>query len=287
MTDSATNSSLPISSLPVLRGKRIALIGCAVGFGRSIALEFGRAGAHMLLFDKNDAARETALAIQSNGGTASFHTMDALKPHEFSTIFAEALGTEALGGVIYMPRAREERDFKKTKPENWDNDIDISLRGAFFTVQALLPYLERSTDADRFVLFMSSTLSSVIGIESVGYHVSKAGIEQLTRYLAVNVGPSAIRVNAIQIGMAVKDEVMHHFHSDANTWSRDMFIDCHPIKRTGTATDIVNAAFFLASPYASFITGQSLCVDGGITRQDISHVLSRRKPSEKPTKTDE
>jgi 3-oxoacyl-[acyl-carrier protein] reductase len=257
-----------------LEGKRIAVFGCATGFGKSVSLDLAKAGASLCLFDKTAAGTEVAELIRKRGQQARFFEMDVCRTESVEEVFNQAFSPKGMNGMVYLPRAREERDFIKTQVENWENDINVALRGAFFVAKGILPFIKKESSADRFILFVSSVLSQVVGVESVGYHVAKAGLDQLTRYLAVRLGPDGIRVNAIQIGIAIKDESQAHFYSEANRFQREIFIKSHPLRRLGTATDVSNAALFLISESSRFVTGQVLCVDGGLTLQEPVHLLN-------------
>lgn len=272
-----TNEAFDSIDSQNLNGKKIAIVGCATGFGRTLAHAFGAFGARLFLFDHSANGQQTADKVVESGGTATYYPLNVLQTETFADVFARAFEGQQIDGLIYMPRAREERDFRKLTPTGWDNELEVALKGAFFTVQSMLPYLEKNMGSDRFVIFMSSVLSSIVGIESVAYHSAKAGLDQLTRYLAVNLGPSGIRVNSIQIGIAIKDEGLTHFNGEANRALKETFVSAHPLQRTGTALDVVNSAKFLASSASSFITGHSLCLDGGLTLQEPTSLLNKLK----------
>src|ERR1035437_2240479 len=103
-----------------MKDKRVAIFGSAVGFGRTVALEFAEAGAHVFLFDHDSRAAQVANAIKGNGGYAQFHEFDACDVESFPKIFEAVFQNHGLDGLIYLPRAREERDFRKTTLASWD-----------------------------------------------------------------------------------------------------------------------------------------------------------------------
>ena len=158
--------------------------------------------------------------------------------------------------------------------ENWELSFDVSLKAPFFLSQVLIsraPNLPR----ESVILNISSVAAKNISQNSASYHLIKAALENLTRYLAVYGGPKGFRVNAIRPGFIVQDEHRSRYRQDDNQTYRDMAEYCHPLRRIGSSDDIANAALFLCSDLARFITGQVLTVDGGLTIQDQWSLIER------------
>jgi NAD(P)-dependent dehydrogenase (short-subunit alcohol dehydrogenase family) len=112
-------------------------------------------------------------------------------------------------------------------------------------------------------------ISSVAGFmathESPAYHAVKAGLIQLTRYLAVSAGPAGVRVNCVCPGFIVQDEHRARFDASDNAAYRKDAKAIHPLGQVGTADDVAQAVLFLSSPQASFVNGHVLVLDGGAT----------------------
>lgn len=253
--------------------KRIAIVGCAQGLGRSIAMGCLSAGAELLLFDINPEVESLTSEIQKAGGKAACRIMDVCDVPSIKKLFEELIGKDGLSGLIYTPRGRETRDFVEFNLKNWDLELNIALRGAFFCAQAAVPLLAKKKTSYPFIINISSVLSQMVGSESVGYHVAKAGIDNLTRYLAVKLGFLGIRVNAIQLGWFIKDIHNEKFYSEENRDIRELAEGSNPLNRVGTSEDLLDAILFLGSRKAKFITGQILCIDGGSTIQEPSYIL--------------
>lgn len=257
-----------------LVGKRIVVIGCAQGHGSSIAKGCSENGAEVLLIDRNPAVRDLCESIRRDGGKADFRIADVLKPETVSAALAELSGDSGIDGVVYMPRGRIRKEMSEISPEDWDADLDIALKGAFFSAQAAVP-LFRKAERYPFFITMSSILSEFIGPESVGYHAAKGGLESLTRYLAVHLGPRGIRVNSIQMGWIIKDGDLRKFLEEDNREYRTQVEQAHPLKKVGTSRDLLNAVIFLATENSAFITGQVLRIDGGMTIQEPSTLAKK------------
>ena len=113
------------------------------------------------------------------------------------------------------------------------------------------------------VVIASSAARSIASEQPAGYHVAKAALVQLARFYAVSLGPKSIRVNAISSGTIVKDESRAFY--EAHPELQALYREIVPLGRICTAADIVDAAMFLLSPQASFITGQDIMIDGGLS----------------------
>jgi 3-oxoacyl-[acyl-carrier protein] reductase len=118
-------------------------------------------------------------------------------------------------------------------------------------------------------------LSQLVGPESVGYHVAKAGLEQLTRFLAVKLGSENIRVNAVRLGVAAKEPLFGEPESTALREFKLRHAIYHPLKSLVTPADLAAAILFLVSSGSARITGQILSLDGGLTIQEPMELCKR------------
>jgi len=262
------------------KGKRILVVGCAKGHGFSVAEGCAQNGAELLLLDHNSKLPEAAEKLRASGYSVAYRSVDVTCPAEVKKAIDELAGDGTVDGVIYLPRARVRKAWTAITPDEWHSDIDAGLSGAFFCMQSAFPYLARSR-GEPFVITISSVLAGLAGSESPGYHAAKAGLESLTRYLALELGAHGIRCNAVQVGWLIKDEQQERFDSAENTAYREAAIAVHPLRRIGNSQDLVDAILFLGSDRSRFITGQVLGLDGGITLQEHSHFLSRMTAAHK------
>ncbi|WP_430296889.1 SDR family NAD(P)-dependent oxidoreductase [Sinomonas sp. B1-1] len=240
---------------------RLALItGAAGGLGRAFALGFASRGYRVAVADVNAAgAEETAQLVREAGAQAT-----ALKVDVTDVASTEAMAAEAaeFGGgridvvvnnaAIYATVTRS--PFEEIDPAEWDLVMGVNLKGPWLVTRAASPYLG---EGGRVINLSSATIYS--GSEQWAHYVaSKGGVVALTRVLAKELGKRGVTVNAIAPGFTLT-EASYGLMENAATYG----VDRGAIKRASQPEDIVGAALFLASPDSSYMTGQTLVVDGG------------------------
>ncbi len=236
-------------------------------------------GAETLLLDIDRAADSLASSLREKGSKSQYCSIDVRETDSLGTALGSVLKGDGLDGLVYLVRGRERDSYLSLGPSSWDNDYSLTVKGAFFCARAAVPSLKAAASGLPSILFVSSILARVVGSESVSYHTAKAALEQLTRFLAVQLGPSGIRVNAVQPGFIVQDEHVGRYSSEANELYRERSETVHPLGRVGFSGDVIDPMLFLMSPMAKYMTGQTLCVDGGLTLQEQSHLVRDRFPA--------
>lgn len=170
---------------------------------------------------------------------------------------SELLSRGALSSLVLCQRWRGTGDA-------WAGELQTSLTATRSLLERMAGAF--APDGDRSVVLVSSIVSHLVASEQdSSYHVAKAGLNQLARYYAVKLGPSGVRVNSVSPSVFVKDESRDYYQQ--NQAIVDLFTRITPLRRMGTAAEIAAAVHFLCGPAASFVTGQDLVVDGGITLQ--------------------
>jgi NAD(P)-dependent dehydrogenase (short-subunit alcohol dehydrogenase family) len=234
---------------------RVAVVtGAARGIGRAIAARFVSAGATVVIADVDaQASATTAAEIGAHSMPTDVADPDAIR-RLFDSIHTQFGRLHVLVNNAGMSASVP---LGQLRVADWDRVLAVNLRGAFLCAQAAEPLMRRGADGSAIVNIASTrALMSEPGNEA--YAASKGGLLALTHALANSLGP-AIRVNAICPGwINTRDETLRlEDHAQ------------HPVGRVGRPEDIADACLFLATPASSFMTGQYLVVDGGMTRKMI------------------
>jgi NAD(P)-dependent dehydrogenase (short-subunit alcohol dehydrogenase family) len=257
-----------------LEGKAAVVVGAGqmagetTGNGRAVALRFAREGARVLVVDRDSgAAEETAALIKGEGGEALVQRCDVADEADCAALAETAV--RLFGRVDVLHNNVGVLDVAdggsvELSPEVWQRTLDVNLRGMWLMSRAFLPTLR--TQGAASIINTSSIGSVMLAGTPLAYALSKVGINGLTQSLAIENAPYGVRVNALLLGlihtpMAVADMTKRRgIPAEEFEARRSAAV---PLGRSGTAWDVANAALFLASDEASFITGALLPVDGG------------------------
>ena len=255
-------------------GRTVLVTGAARGIGRCIAYSFAEAGARVGIIDCNESsAIEVVLELQSRGFDARPFIADLALPGEARRVVDQAASHFGrLDVLVNNARAGLRLKVHEECESNWDITIDVGFRAAHFASLAAVPIMHASGGGS--IVNISSTASQYVSAESAGYHAAKAGLTQLTRYLAAHCGAMKVRVNAVLPGFIVQEEHRERFNSSDNFVYRSKAAQCHPVGRVGSSGDVANCVLFLSSVAAGFITGQAVVVDGGLNLRDAWSVLN-------------
>jgi NAD(P)-dependent dehydrogenase (short-subunit alcohol dehydrogenase family) len=255
-------------------GKVALVTGSARGIGKTIATAFGTAGAQVAICDiDGDTSEATVSELRKLGIAAEYFAVDLAKKGEPQRMVIEvAKKCGRLDILVNNARAGVRCELLEDTEDNWDLTMSVGLRAAFFASQQAVSTME--TSGGGSIVNIGSVAAFLVSLESPAYHAAKAGLMQLTKYLAVNAGARQIRVNSVLPGFIVQDEHRERYLRDDNAGYRARAEGCHPLGRVGYAREVAEAALFLCSDSAQFITGQAIIVDGGFTAQDPWTVMS-------------
>ena len=257
---------------------RVAVVtGGAWGIGGATARLLAEEGARVLVVDVDAAgAVRNAERIQAAGGTAEAIECDVGTEAGVRAMVERAVNQLGrLDMVINNAYAfRPRSDAISTAEDEWDRSFDLGLKAMFRAAKFAVPHMREA--GGGVMINMSSVHGLLNAPGSLVYETLKAGVIGLTRQLAVEYGPDGIRVNAICPGHIVTERMEERWrdHQDVLRF----FAEQYPLRRTGTPMDIANAIAFLCSDDASFITGQALVVDGGLSiqlQEDLGVRLAR------------
>ena len=241
---------------------KIALVtGAGAGIGRAIAETFAREGAVVAVADLNpDAAKEVAAAIVKANGAARAHEVDVTDTKQVKALM-EAIGGShgRLDVLVNNAGVGERADFRHLSDEAWDKVWRTNLDGTVRCAREAFDLLKASGKAS--VINLSSIMASKHTRQMAVYSATKGAVSALTRSLAVEYASNGIRVNCLVPGY-VETALIGRYLS--NPMIAKALLMQTPLKRFGTPQDIANAALFLASDEAAYITGASLNVDGGM-----------------------
>ena len=243
---------------------RVAIVtGAARGIGAATAKRFAEEGASVAILDLDEGqAQEAADAL---GGEAKAIGVGCNVSDSASVDAAVARVVEELGGLhVLVNNAGITRDnllFKLTE-DDWDSVMNVHLKGAFLMSKAA----QKTFVAQKYGKILNLSSVSANGNRGqANYSAAKAGVQGFTRTLALELGGFGVNVNAIAPGFIateMTDDTARRLKLDVEEF-RKMNAEANPVKRVGYPEDIAAAAAFLCSDEASYITGQTLYVDGG------------------------
>lgn len=252
-----------------LEGKVAIITGSATGIGRATARLFAKEGAKVVIADiKDKEGNETVQMIQKAGGEAIFIHTDVVMVTDLEKMIKIAVDTYDKVNIFYNNAGVAGPGYlEHTSEEAYDLAMAINLKAGFFGAKYAIPEIKKA--GGGCILFTSS--SSGVHPSPAGspsYSVAKAGLIMLTRALALSQAKDNIRVNCICPGPVVTtplwpDFVSRNPESNPNELTKIIVEQTVPFKRSGTPEEMADAALFLVSPEASYITGVALPVDGG------------------------
>jgi NAD(P)-dependent dehydrogenase (short-subunit alcohol dehydrogenase family) len=245
-------------------------VGPGWGNGRAAAVLFAREGAKVFAVDRNmDAMTETVDRVREFGGTIKTHTCDATDSAEVAAmvgacrgawgridVLMNNVGGSAAGGPVELSE------------EAWDAQVDLNLKSVFLTCKHTLPVME-SQNAGAIVNMASTSGIRWTGSAQVAYAATKAGVIQFSRVVAVQYAKKGIRVNTIIPGQMHTPMVEARLAKQRTGGDVEAILKQRlsriPLGFAGDGRDTANAALFLASDEARFVTGTEIVVDGGMS----------------------
>jgi enoyl-[acyl-carrier protein] reductase III len=244
-------------------GKIALITGSGRGIGRAIALNFARNGADVVVnFFRNRApAQATAAEIEQMGRKALLVKADIGNLEELDRLFDET--EKYFGGLdffIHNAASGYNRPALEQKPKGWDWTMNINARALLFGAQRAARLMEKRRGG--FIVSISSPGSVRVLPDYVVVGASKAALESLTRYLAVELAPQNIVVNAVSPGI-VETDALKHFSSLGDKSLLEKAVAATPAGRLASSDDIAGVVAFLCTPAGSMIRGQVIVVDGG------------------------
>jgi len=256
-----------------LKGRVAVITGSGSGIGKAIADRFASEGAFIVIADKNESAIGPAVEdIKSSGGAAAGIQVDVTQREQVQECMRKVVADhERIDILVNNAGLTRYRPFLTAADEDWDVVLNVVLKGTFYCAQAAAPSMVRQQYGK--IVNVSSSLGTGASPHhtagspggSAAYASAKAGVIQLTKTLARELGPHGINVNSVAPGFFLTpltgatrtpEQVADHIAVRSQ-----MAV----LNRPGKLEELANSVLFLASDESSFISGHTLCVDGGRT----------------------
>lgn len=248
-----------------LEGKVALITGAGSGIGRESALLFSAEGAAVVVVDRDDrGGQESVEAVRGAGGRAVYAHADVSRTNDCARMIATAEREFGNLHVLFnnagIMDSRDD-DAVSTEEEVWDVTMNVNAKGVFLGCKHGIPALRRAGGGS---IINTASFVGLLGAATpqIAYTASKGAVLALTRELAIVHAREKIRVNALCPGPLRTEMLMKFLDTEQKKQRRLVHI---PMGRFGTAREIAQAALFLASDEASFVTGTDFLVDGGIT----------------------
>ena len=241
-------------------GNKAAIVtGSASGIGREVALTLAANGASVTVADRNAGGAEAvAKQIQESGGTARAAEVDVTNRAQVgSTVDGAVAAYGSLDIFVNVAGFGFNSRIVDMAEEDWDRVLEVNLKGQFLGCQAAGKRMIEQGTGGRIVN-IASTAANNARYEGGAYCAAKAGVVQLTRVLALELGEFGITVNAVGPGFTETPATV-----ETSDEYRSNFLEQVSAGRPGRPSDIANAVLFLASPSAEYVNGQVIYVDGG------------------------
>jgi NAD(P)-dependent dehydrogenase (short-subunit alcohol dehydrogenase family) len=251
--------------MPVMQrfsGKTVVLTGSASGIGRETALAFAREGAHVVGADLNvRAGEEVADLCGKVTGSADFVETNVTREADIARLIDHAVQTRGQVDVLFNNAGSGGAygPVEEVASDDWDHTVNLLLRSVFYGTKHAVPHMKR---AGRGAIVSTSSVAGIRGFRyGHAYSAAKAGVINLTRSTAIELGPYGIRANCVCPG-----DILTPMQGGGDPAAIEASLnEKQPIRRAGQSADVAGAVLFLASDEAGWVTGESITIDGGFT----------------------
>jgi NAD(P)-dependent dehydrogenase (short-subunit alcohol dehydrogenase family) len=248
-----------------LEGKSVVITGAGSGIGRAAALLFTKEGAKLIAVDRSEGVKETVDLVRKAGGTAEAVTADAGSETEVKAFIDKAVAAYGRLDVIWpnagisgglVPLAEQ-------TVEHWQEILRINLIGPFLAIKYAMPHMIRQQYGS--IVCTASVAGLKSGASGHPYAASKAGVISLVQTTAYSLSGTGVRINAVCPGLIETGMTKPIFDNAKQRGTEGKIGQLNPLKRAGQPHELAAMGLFLASDDASYVNGQAIPVDGGLT----------------------
>jgi len=248
-----------------LQGKSVIITGAASGIGRAASLLFTQQGARLIAVDRSEAVHETAELVRAQGGTVQAMVGDAGSEDDVKAYIAKAIAAHGKLDAIWanagvsgglVPLAEQ-------TVEHWQEVLRINLIGPFLAIKHSIPHMVQQ--GFGAIVCTASVAGLKSGASGHPYAASKAGVISLVQTTAYSLSGTGVRINAVCPGLIETGMTKPVFDGARARGTEHKIGQLNPLKRAGQPHELATMGLFLVSDEASYVNGQAIAVDGGLT----------------------
>ena len=249
-----------------LKDKVAIITGSTSGIGEASAILFAREGAKVIVVGRREEQGEKVVKqIRNKGGEAIFVQTDVSKEDQVKRMVEKTIEAYSTIDILFNNAGyMATKKLHETTNEEWDKVMDVDLKGAFWCSKYVIPHMRKQHGGS--IIMCSSANAIVAEPDIAAYCAAKGAMNAMVRSMALDYGPDEIRVNAICPGYIDTPLGDEYFNAQPDpALARRKAGALHALGRMGTCMEIAYCALFLASDESSFVTGECLVADGGVS----------------------
>jgi NAD(P)-dependent dehydrogenase (short-subunit alcohol dehydrogenase family) len=260
-----SNNTIREKPMGRLEGKSVIITGAGSGIGRAASLLFTKEGARLIAVDRSETVQETAKLVSDAGGTVEAMTADAGSESDVKAFIDKAVSKYGRLDAIWanagvsgglVPLAEQ-------TVEQWQEVLRINLIGPFLAVKHAMPHMIKQKSGA--IVLTASVAGLKAGASGHPYAASKAGVISLVQTTAYSLSGTGVRINAVCPGLIETGMTKPIFDNAKQRGTDGKIGQLNPLKRAGQPHELAAMGLFLASDEASYVNGQAIPVDGGLT----------------------
>ncbi len=248
-----------------LAGKSVVITGAGSGIGRAAAQLFAKEGAKLIIVDRSDSIHETAKLVSDAGGTVQAVNADAGSESDVKAFIDKAVATHGQLDAIWANAGVSGGlvPLLEQTVEQWQEILRINLIGPFLAIKHAMPHMIKQGHGS--IVLTASVAGLKSGASGHPYASSKAGVISLVQTTAYSLSGTGVRINAVCPGLIETGMTKPVFDRAKQRGTEDKIGQLNPLKRAGQPHELAAMGLFLASDEASYVNGQAIPVDGGLT----------------------